>query len=363
MNRYSVLGIMSGTSLDGLDLALCQFTSENGLYQFELLKAETVPYSDKWINELSNAANLTGKSLLELHNRYGNYIGFESKRFIESSQVKPQYISIHGHTVFHEPENRFTYQLGNGAITALSSGVDTVANFREMDMALGGQGAPLVPIGDLYLFAKYPFCLNLGGIANISHKKGDGSIIGFDICGCNIVLNRLAQKASKKMDRDGQMAFKGVLDRSLLEKLISVNRDLNTDNNSLSKESVLETGWPVLKQSGLSIHDQLTTYCHFISHQIETIVQKCLDTDPKLLKPRILVTGGGAYNKYLINCLSMSNNLEIIIPANSIVEFKEALIFAFLAVRKLENRPNCLASVTGASRDCVSGIIYNAINP
>jgi anhydro-N-acetylmuramic acid kinase len=145
------LGIMSGTSLDGVDLALCRFKENKGIWKYDILDAFTIPYTSNWESKLRSAHRLNVQDFLLLHNEYGKYIGNLAKQFLEK-KPSPDIISSHGHTIFHQPDKGFTFQLGNGAAIAATANISTVSDFRSLDVALGGQGAPLVPVGDKLLF-------------------------------------------------------------------------------------------------------------------------------------------------------------------------------------------------------------------
>jgi len=260
-------------------------------------------------------------------------------------------ILVYGHTIFHQPNNHLTTQIGNGAnITAITK-LPVICDFRSTDVALGGQGAPLVPIGDELLFSNYDYCINLGGIANISYKK-DKQRIAFDICPVNMVLNYLSQKIGFNYDDKGKMASKGKTDKELLDKLNKLNYYKNTSPKSLGIEWIEKEIFPLLNTSKISFEDQLST---FVAHIVLQISKTISGTNKK-----IIITGGGAYNTYLIEQLNKATKNQIIIPSKEIIEFKEALIFAFLGVLRWRKEPNCLKSVTEAKNNNVGGCIYQA---
>ncbi len=365
-NKINAIGLMSGTSLDGLDLVATEFWQENGKWNFNLLFGETISYTIEWSEKLRNSPSLSGEKLIELHSEYGRFLGVETKRFIEKTGFVPDLIASHGHTVFHQPDKHFTFQIGNGAEIAAVTQITTVADFRAGDVAFGGQGAPLVPVGDRLLFGEYDFCLNLGGFANISFEK-NGKRIAFDICPVNIILNYFAEKQGFAFDKNGELGRKGKVNTELLEKLNQLNFYLKESPKSLGREWVEQVFLPVLNDVEISENDKLKTVYEHITQQIAVTVLvkgkgkgKDKDKDKDKDKGKILVTGGGAFNSFLIELISKQVQVEIVIPSKEIINFKEALIFAFLGVLRLNGQNNCLSSVTGAVRDHSGGIIYLA---
>lgn len=367
---------MSGTSLDGIDIAACKFWLENEQWKYEIIKAETYNYSAFEINVLKNAFNLTGVSLVALHHHYGNLIGEKVNEFCKKYQIKPDYIASHGHTIFHQPENSvnffnneqsnnaqttndnsndhnsrfngFTFQLGHGANIAAMSGVKTICDFRTSDVAYGGQGAPLVPIGDELLFQEYDFCLNLGGISNISFKQ-DKVRKAFDIGICNMALNELAQELNFNFDKDGLLAGTGVVEVILLSQLQEASQNHQLKKQSLGYEWYDKHIKPILSNFSAPTINKLCTYCEFIAWQIAALL-----TD----KAKVLVTGGGAKNKFLMACIQNKTKANILIPDELTIDFKEALIFAFLGMLRVDEQPNSFKAVTGAKINAKGGCIY-----
>ncbi len=345
---YRVVGVMSGTSLDGLDLAACTFTENNGSWSFEINKAQTIDYPGFWRNKLAGAANLSAEDFLKLHNDYGVYIGKAVKAFALEAGFKAALVASHGHTVFHQPERGFTFQVGNGACIAAECGITTVSDFRVSDIALGGQGAPLVPVGDRELFKEYEYCLNLGGFANISFEK-NCQRAAFDICPVNIALNHYAQKLGKPFDRNGAAGQTGTINKKLFEQLNKIEFYTTAPPKSLGREWVETIFFKVLEDSDETITNVLRTLYEHIAFQIA-----------KVIGPggKVLVTGGGAHNQFLIERLMEYCRAEIIIPEITVVDFKEALIFAFLGLLRSQDKINCLSSATGARKDSSGGTVY-----
>ncbi|HEY4651110.1 MAG TPA: anhydro-N-acetylmuramic acid kinase [Pontibacter sp.] len=353
MDTYHVIGLMSGTSLDGLDIAHCRLTYRNKNWIYNILNAETFAYEDYWIDSLRGAETTDARSLTALDHAFGRYMGQQVRQFVRRHGLQPDFVASHGHTIFHQPDKHISLQLGNGAYLAAHAQLPVVCDFRTLDIALGGQGAPLVPIGDELLFADYDYCLNLGGIANISCNY-NGQRIAYDISACNMLLNTLAQQAGYSYDEDGKLARSGSLDVALLEQLNAPEYFSQPYPKSLGKEWVLEHSLQTIAGSTASLPDKLHTTCHHIAQQIAKALQ------PANYKQRLLVTGGGAFNLYLIELLRQyaGENYTIEVPAPEIVSFKEALVFAFLGVLRWRNEPNSLKTVTGASRNSVGGAIY-----
>ena len=349
MQTYLVLGIMSGTSLDGLDIALCEF-SFNNKWSFKIIKAETLQYSDLWKEHLSDANKLSGIDLLKLHKEFGQFIGTYVNTFLNDTNQKIDFIASHGHTVFHQPDKQITLQIGDGAEIAARTNITTISDFRSLDVALSGQGAPLVPIGDELLFSEYDYCLNIGGFANISFKENNKRL-AYDVCPANIILNLLAQKLNNPYDKDGKLGQSGNISPELLKKLNNINYYQLPYPKSLGKEWLDNVFTPILNATNIPILDKITTIYEHIAEQISKSFHKNSPTS-------VLITGGGAYNQYLIERIKQKTNTQILIPKPQIIEFKEALIFAFLGVLRFNKQINCLSSVTGAKKDSSGGTIY-----
>lgn len=350
-HKYKAVGVMSGTSLDGLDLVLCEFTCKQGAWDFEILKGTTVLYSDKMKNELSLSHKLDAYSFVELHRRYGKFIGDEVARFTKG-QSDIDLVSSHGHTVFHEPERGVTFQIGCGAQIAAACGMKVVFDFRTLDIALGGQGAPLVPIGDSLLFGKYDACVNLGGFANISYQQ-QGARIAFDICAVNIVVNEIVKmEFGMPFDENGDLGVKGSVNDNLLKELNDLEFYALPAPKSLAREWVETTFKPILySYESLDKKDLLATcYLHFAQQIAKVLNQQKIKI--------CLFTGGGTFNTYLIQLIRGFCHTEIIIPNKQVIDFKEAVVFALLGVLRIQEQVNCLKSVTGARKDNVGGCVY-----
>jgi len=350
MEEIAVLGIMSGTSLDGVDLAYCTFSKKSNSWKYKIEYAETIPYSSEWNKLLREAKTLSSIDLLTLHSKYGKYLGEISKKFIQQQKAEPRLIASHGHTIFHQPDRSFTFQLGHGSAIAAITGVDTVWDFRSGDVQLGGQGAPLVPIGDRYLFSKYDVCLNLGGFGNLSFEEA-GKRKAYDTSPVNFVLNQLASEMGQPFDHNGDLGKRGQLIPELLEKLNRLEYYKQDGPKSLGQEWVEKEFTPIVNLfSHQPVSDRLCTIYHHIAQQIGACVSK---TNAK----SILVTGGGAKNSFLISLLRQQQRGTIVIPDILTIDFKEALIFAFLGVLYTNNIESSLTSVTGASINSIAGVL------
>ncbi len=350
METRKVLGTMSGTSLDGVDLALCNFYERDEQWHFEVEAYETIAYTTEWKNRLSQLYKGTALDLCKADHAFGQYLGIICKDFIAKTKV-PELIASHGHTIFHDPKNNYTLQIGNGAQIAAITSLPVVCDFRSGDVALGGQGAPLVPIGDECLFHMYDACLNIGGISNISFKQ-NGKRIAFDICVANIVFNAFAQMGHKEYDENGDLGRSGKVIDTLLEELNQLDYYHQAFPKSLGFEYYDQILIPLFKKHfEKSSIDILSTYYEHVAYQIGKIINTYeLHTT--------LITGGGAYNTHLIDCINKHSKHKIHVPDDHIVEYKEAMVFAFLGLMRYTSSTNILSSVTGAKSDSIGGALY-----
>ena len=350
MNKKEVfaIGFMSGTSLDGMDLVYVKFRKDNYQY-FEILHAETVRYSSKWRVTLQRSIHFSSHDLDLLNTEYGIYLGGVINQFIDKHEIQNiDFIASHGHTVLHQPEKGITLQIGDGQAIARITKQKVVCDFRTQDVRLGGQGAPLVPIGDELLFSNYDFCLNLGGFSNISYRK-EGKRIAFDICPVNIILNKYANKLGFEYDEFGILASKGKLNSALLETLNSLSYYSQSPPKSLGLEWVTEVVFPLIDDFETDISVILRTFVEHIAVQISRVICK---------SNSVLITGGGAFNSFLMNRIEIISQTKVSLPKKEIVDYKEAVIFAFLGLLRFDNQVNCLSSVTGAQKDHSSGVIF-----
>ncbi len=343
---------MSGTSLDGLDIAFCNFSKIASGWRYNIKQATTMKYPLAWRKKLSSAQDLTGEALIALDMEYGKFLGKACETFISQNKIKPDFIASHGHTIFHQPTKGFTYQIGNGNALHAVCGVPVIYDFRSLDVQLGGEGAPLVPVGDKLLFNEYDVCLNLGGIANLSMdvKKVRTA---YDVCFNNMGLNYLMSKIGKAFDDGGQLASTGTVNASMLSKLNRVYASLRPKRPSLGREIFEQRIQPILDEPHIKIEDKLCTVVASSAREITSAIVA------EKKNAKVLCTGGGTFNSFFVSCLleHLGDNGALIIPEEEVVKFKEALVFAFLGVLRLEGQPNCLKSVTGADRNSSGGVL------
>lgn len=346
---------MSGTSLDGLDIAYSIFEQKKDQWTFTIQQTQSVDYSATFKEKLKNTVHLDAPKLLEFHNQYGSWLGTQAKAFIDKHNILVDFIASHGHTVFHQPKIGLTYQIGSGQHLANASQQKVICDFRTNDVALGGQGAPLVPIGDKLLFGNHDYCLNLGGISNISFEQ-EGKRIAYDISPVNMLLNHICKKINLEYDHGGDIAAKGKLNTVLFDQLNTLPYYKAPHPKSLGYEWFESSVTPIIENTKDTIENLLHTSVHHIAFQIAKAIENI-----KKQHANVLVTGGGAKNTFLMDIFhkKTSEHTKIIIPSTEIIDFKEALIFAFMGVLRDQNNVNCLQSVTGALKDSSSGVVFH----
>jgi len=348
--EYHVIGVMSGTSLDGLDLAYIKFTIKE-TWSFKIEYAETINYNSDWIKILQNLISFNLEKLKQIDSEYTSLLSEMINMFIQKNNIKTiDTVCSHGHTALHQPEKGVAFQIGNMPHLASLINQKLICDFRVQDVGLGGQGAPLVPIGDQLLFSEYNFCLNLGGFANISTEV-NSQRIAYDICPVNIVLNHYVSKLGFDYDDKGNIAASGIVSKELLNLLNAIDFYRQSYPKSLGLEWVKDQIFPYINSYNLEVKDILRTYVEHIAVQVSHEINKKSNAS-------VLITGGGVFNVFLISRIKELTINKIIIPSEDIINYKEALIFGFLGVLKLRGEVNCLSSVTGASQDHSSGKIY-----
>jgi anhydro-N-acetylmuramic acid kinase len=351
MKKSLTIGLMSGTSLDGLDIAACSFSDENNIERYQVTCCESISYSDDFRSRLRDSHLLNAEQLVRLHIEFAEFCATSVTSFIRKHKLQNiLLISSHGHTVFHKPENGYTLQIGDGSVIAKRTGIPVVCDFRAGDVALGGQGAPLVPIGDELLFGEYDACLNLGGFSNISMRINDKRI-AYDICPVNIILNIFAREKGLEYDNNGNLAHSGKIIQNLYNDLNKIEYYSLPFPKSLSREWLEECFIPLVDKYRMSskTEDIMHTIVKHIAFQLGQSLENIRN---------VMISGGGCFNSFLIDSLKDYTNCEIIIPDDNTVNYKEALIFAFLGYLRWNNKVNCLASVTGAKRDSCGGAVY-----
>jgi anhydro-N-acetylmuramic acid kinase len=353
---YRAIGIISGSALEGLDIVFAEFHESSGKWQYTLKAADCYAYAPEWVEKLRKAASLSVYDYLLLHAQYGHYIGQELNRFIgaNSLQYQVQLISSHGHTIFHNPDKKVTAQLGEGAAIAGVTGINVVSDLRAMDLALGGRGAPIVPIGEKLLFGEYTCFLNIGTQAYLTCHAPQG-LIAFDICPANKVLNMLANKAGENFDNRGEIAAGGKVNEGLLKVLNGLEYYSMPYPKTLSAEFGTSVVFPLLRGMGISVPDAMRTYVEHIAVQTGNALKQLP------AQSKILITGGGANNNFLVERIKAvlgEMQVEAVLPEKNILEYKEALIMALIGLLRWREENNTFAAYTGASRDGIGGAVW-----
>jgi anhydro-N-acetylmuramic acid kinase len=357
---YKVIGLMSGSSLDGLDICYTYLEETAGQWKFDIQEAVCIPYTTEWTERLEHAHNLDAQDFLRLHTSYGRYTGNQVKKFINQFGLdhKVHFVASHGHTVFHEPASNTSFQLGDGGSIAAVAGLPVISDLRTMDVALGGQGAPIVPIGDKLLFGDFDYCLNIGGIVNITAKKADGTFLAFDIGPGNQMLNALAEILGKKMDDEGAIAASGRLLIDVLGQMNEQDYYFQKPPKSLSNEMARSLAFPFLMESKHLTQDLLRTAVRHIAEQVGNAVK----AHPASHSPsKMLITGGGGFNNFLVDQIQevlLPLNVKVVVPYEQVVKYKEALVMALIGTLRWREEKSVLSSVTGASSDNIAGALW-----
>ncbi|MEZ5043054.1 MAG: anhydro-N-acetylmuramic acid kinase [Saprospiraceae bacterium] len=369
MTTYKAIGLMSGSSLDGLDIAYCTFqvADDHRILAWEIKQATTIPYTAAWQERLSTLPEASALTLAQTHVAFGELIGGMTRAFIDQHGLYPDFIASHGHTVFHFPRQKLSLQIGEGAAIAAATSCKVICDFRTQDMAFGGQGAPIAPTADRYLFGEYDCCLNLGGIANLSVKTPT-TYVAFDICGANQILNALVKPLGLPYDDGGQLSATGQLLPALWEKAYQLDFFKQAYPKSLGNDWVkAEQVAPFLAFDG-PVQDKLFTATKLIAQLIADHLEQVRKKEKHLDKPlKMLVTGGGAFNQFLISAIQEACGPHVLIelPSPMVIGFKESLLMALMGVLRVRQRVNCMANVTGAMQDSVNGALYEiaSMNP
>jgi anhydro-N-acetylmuramic acid kinase len=361
MKTYRVIGLMSGSSLDGVDIALCRLEENNGQWRYEIEKAECIPYPPKWRLRLQSLVLQNAVTYLKTDSFYGHYLGEVTRKFMQDQMLdgKIDFIASHGQTIFHQPENQMTSQIGDGAAICAETGYPVICNFRTTDVALGGQGTPMAPTADQLLFSDFKFCLNLGGIANLSCKL-DNKIIGFDICGVNMVLNSLAGEIDLDMDKDGIIARSGSVHHELLNELNAQWYYEKPYPKSIGGGWVTKIFLPTFRKYRIQVEDKLRTAVEHIALQISKDIKNVYASEylSKEESHSMLVTGGGAFNKFLLERINAHSPVMVVVPDPMTIKFKECLLTSLMGALRYRGEVNMLSSVTGATADSCGGEIY-----
>lgn len=356
---YRSIGLMSGSSLDGLDIVFVEFHENGGRWTYEILHSDCYPYSPEWIDRLTNATTLNALDYQLLHVDYGHYLGQQVRRFIDEHNLhyKVAMVASHGHTTFHLPARKMTAQLGDGAAIAAETQLPVVSDLRALDLAFGGQGAPIVPVGEKLLLGDYEYFLNIGGIANISANAD--RYVAFDVCPANRVLNMLANEIGLEYDRDGEVAASGTVNDELLSRLNALEYYAQPHPKSLANDFGTGVVYPLISAAGIATKDAIATYTEHIAVQVANSAG-ALKTGVQG-ESRLLATGGGAFNSFLLGRLEQhlaSSGIKVVVPDASLINYKEALVMALIGVLRWREKYNVYSSVTGATRDSVGGALW-----
>ncbi len=355
---YKVIGVMSGSSLDGLDIVFAEMQEIAGKWNYEIKYSACKKYTKEWEMKLKESVGLSSMDYQLLHTEYGRFIGNKINEFIDENKLYHQVnlISSHGHTTFHLPAKKMTHQLGDGSVIAAETKLPVVSDLRSMDVAFGGQGAPIVPLGEKLLFNEYNYFLNIGGIANISVNDGN-KFIAFDVCAANRVLNMLANEKDLEYDDEGIVSSQGSVHEDLLQKLNALEYYTLPHPKSLSNNFGTDVVFSLIKSFGINTEDALRTYAEHVSMQLKNSLQSFKKNEVQ----KLFITGGAAYNSFLISRLQKKLeeiNFEIHLPADDVIQYKEALIMALLGVLRWREQYTVLASVTGASQNSIGGALW-----
>ncbi len=353
-NIFHAIGLMSGSSLDGLDICYVQFTKHDLNFEYEIIYADCIEYNNEFRERLRNAYNLTAFEFAKLHREVGKYFGKLTHDFIQKNNIDElDFICSHGQTIFHQPNLGFTTQIGCGAQIAAQTNTKVVCDLRTSDVANCGQGAPIVPVAEKYLFADYKVFLNIGGIANIAIHKSEG-VIAYDICAANTLLNYFAKQNGLEYDKNGDLARSGRINEQLLQELNNIDFCKQAAPKSLGSEHIFTDWIPLFEKYEISVEDKLATAVEHIAMQVEKAIKSQIIN----LESEMLITGGGAFNSFLVERIQHHSNAQVVIPDILTVQNKEALAMAFIGLLRILEIPNCLASVTGAKKDVVGGAVY-----
>jgi len=344
-----IAGVMSGSSLDGLDIAIVHFSPNS---DWQLLWSYDIPYTPEWVSRLKNYHLLSSTEYVSLKFDFSRYIGELVGDALGDYSGNVDYVSFHGHTLLHLPEKGITEQIGNGGVLAAILNIPTITDFRTQDVTKGGVGTPLAPLVELNLFKGHDYYLNLGGIANITKLIDAAKLMAYDVCPCNQVLNYFSNQMGKDYDEGGEIARSGTINKNLIDYLNSIpyfdqNPPKSLDNNWIMNEVI--PNFPAGK-----IEDTLHTFCNWVAECIANEVEESKASS-------LMVSGGGAHNTYFMECLTSrlsSKNCELHLPSKEIIDFKEAILMSLMAYKYINGESNVLCSVTGASSDSIGGALY-----
>jgi anhydro-N-acetylmuramic acid kinase len=360
--KYNVIGLMSGSSLDGLDLAYCEFeVKDNDVFDFKLICAENIPFLERWVTRLKHLPQQNALTFFRTHTYFGHYMGDMVNDFIKKYNIKPDFIASHGHTIFHDPERQMTAQIGDGAALAARTGLTVICDFRTNDISIGGEGTPIAPAADRYLFSGYDFYLNVGGIANVT-CNANGKMIAFDVGPANQVFNGLANVVDLEYDNGGELAKTGQVDEGILALLEEFEYFTADYPKSLGNGWIQSEILPLYLSLDCPLEDKLRTSIEHLAFQIAYSIEQIIVTeDFEKESYTLFATGGGVLNTFLMEEVQKKLdllNIRIVIPEKDIIDYKEAILMGLMGVLRMENKVNCFSSVTGAQRDTIGGAVY-----
>jgi anhydro-N-acetylmuramic acid kinase len=363
MNDIIAIGLMSGTSMDGIDTTIMKtdgdiFNDYKYSFSFKYRK-ETL----QLLSNLSEEINFKkfDQSLIEKANTSITYDHFFAiNKILQKSNLKPDIIGFHGQTIYHNPEKRISIQLGNGNLLAKLTKTPVVFEFRKNDLLNNGQGAPLAPIYHKHLINKLqiplPCCfINIGGVSNISYLDKI-HLIGFDTGPGNGLIDLYMNKHfSKALDYNGIHASKGKANIEIIKKVLSnkfFNKNFPKSLDKLSFSSIFHD------EEFLKLN-KIDAICTLTELTVFSII-KSLDLLPQTPK-NIVLMGGGQKNKYLVSKLKDNLNLNVWVADDFNIDgdMIEAQLIAYLATRKIRNLPSTFPSTTGANKPTVCGTIFN----
>ncbi|XP_064473646.1 anhydro-N-acetylmuramic acid kinase-like [Ornithodoros turicata] len=368
VTKYEVIGVMSGSSLDGLDIIYTRFSlTSSDCWEYNIQHCTCYNYSPTWIDKLKHATSTSALEYQLLNTEYGRYIGEYVLRFIRENRLdgKVHLIACHGHTVFHLPSQLTTSTLGDGATVAAVTGLPVVSDLRSMDVALGGQGSPIALTAERKLFGnEYQFFLNIGGMACLTYAgKNYSDSFAVDVCPANQLLNLLANREGRAFDRSGEMAKSGKVSTRLLKDLDDFDYYKKSFPKSLGVDFGPEILYPLIQAHDLSTADALQTFTEHICNQVAEVIRLVERTvkDGLPQSSKMLVTGGGARNLFLVDRLTerlKEFRITVVVPNDELVKFKEALVTSVIGVQRLRGEENFIGEVSGASRSSIGGAFW-----
>lgn len=357
-----ILGVMSGSSMDGLDLAFIRLNTEVGKpgllsASYELLHGATMPIPEELLNQLKYSSKLDALSLLTLDQDFGSWAGKAIDTAIKQTSFSPSLIGFHGHTVFHFPDRKVSFQLGHGAVLSAYTQLPVVTDFRSQDMALGGQGAPMVSIAEKWLWPDYSGFLNLGGICNITLKKTKEAYESADIWVCNQILNHLAREVGHSYDDRGLIAAKGLPIDELIEALLLAEWFEKKAPKSLDNSYLYEEVIPLFNKyrdysTGDKLHSAVIVIAKAIANHVNAVYHS------EAIQGGIMLTGGGALNDFLVEKIRAELTCDIFLPDLETIQFKEAIMVAFAGWLRWRGLPNFIKEATGAKSDAIGGVLH-----